>query len=444
MRDQRRSEFISRIEASFAGPQASMIRKALDLSAMHGSAPAEESLQIAELVAAQNADHVVVASLLLAPLRRVGRLSHDAIRSRLGEEVADLVESVYSQEMMRTDTEAHRREDLHGLLESFSRDLRSSVLLVATRLSTLERARGPAEALAPLAQETMEVYVPLAGRLGMGAMQARLEDVCFRILEPEAYRELARAVSPIRREDDACLELLVGGTRKLLERNDINARIHGRTKGLYSLARKMRRWGLSLEAITDKIGLRIIVPSVPECYTALGLIHTHYRPIPGRFKDYIGLPKDNGYQSLHTCVYPVREISHKQVEFQIRTEAMHLEAEFGVAAHWLYKSDSDAAEENRRQLTWVRGLSREHEGSVDHDAFLERLEEMVYRNEIVVFGDKGERVRLPAGATVSDFVRGLGLPVDSDRGVRVNGGPASLLTPLKDGDTVTRGETRGG
>jgi GTP pyrophosphokinase len=436
MRNRRITEFISRIEGAFAGPQASIVLKALALGTKHGYAPTEENLQIFELVAAQNADHVVVASLLLAPLRRGGMLSYDTIRSQLGEEIADLVESVYAQELMRTDTEAHRREDLRDLLESFSHDLRSSVLQVATRFVQLEQA--PAEEIVPLAQETMDVYVPLAGRLGMGAMRARLEDVCFSVLEPEAYGALKKAVLSIRKEDDACLELLIDGTGKLLERNGIHANIHGRTKGLYSLARKMKQWGLTLEAITDKIGLRIIVSSVPECYAVLGLLHTHYRPIPNRFKDYIGLPKDNGYQSLHTCVYPVREISHKQVEFQIRTEAMHMEAEFGVAAHWLYKNRGDAADENQRQLTWVRGLTREHEGSIDHGAFLERLEEMVYRNEIVVFGDKGERVRLPVGATVSDFLRGLGLSVDRDAIVKVNGAPASLITPLKDGDTVTR------
>jgi len=308
---------------------------------------------------------------------------------------------------------------------------------VAARLSTLERAQSPAASLVPLARETMELYVPLAGRLGMGVMRARLEDICFRILEPHAYQELAEAISPIRQEDEGCLLLLVDGTKRLLEMNRITASVQGRTKGLYSLSRKMRAQGLSLEAITDKIGLRIIVSSVPECYAALGLLHTHHQPIPNRFRDYIGLPKDNGYQSLHTCVYPVREISRKQVEFQIRTNAMHMQAEFGVAAHWLYKSRQEAALEHHRHLTWVRGLYREHEGSVDRASFLRRLEEMVYRNEMIVFGDLGQQVRLPAGATVTDFLRGIGHDSGGDIEARINGKPASRRTSLRDGDTVT-------
>jgi GTP pyrophosphokinase len=224
--------------------------------------------------------------------------------------------------------------------------------------------------------------------------------------------------------------------QKLLKRNEIESKLLGRTKGLFSLHRKMRRTNLSLEAVTDKIGMRIIVSSVRDCYTVLGLIHTQFQPIPGKFKDYIGLPKDNGYQSLHTCVYPVRRISHKPVEIQIRTEAMHSEAEYGVAAHWYYKTENDSDAENLRQLTWLRSLPAEHDTSLDREGFLNRLRDLVYSNEIIIFNDKGGRIRLPAGSSVRAFASGLGQSLSENMVVRVNGRKCSLETQLRDGDTV--------
>jgi len=281
----------------------------------------------------------------------------------------------------------------------------------------------------------MDFYVPLADRLGMGAMRSRLEDVCFRILEPEVYGDITEAYEPIRIEDKKCLDLLRDVIQKLLKRNGINGTVHGRTKGIYSLYRKMCSSNLSLRNITDKIGLRIIVSSVPQCYSVLGLLHTYFQPVHGTFKDYIGLPKENGYRSIHTCIYPVREISHKPVELQIRTESMHTEAVFGVAAHWLYKTEKDAAMEQNRQLNWMRNLIEEHENSESHDVFLDRLQDMVYRDEIVVFGLGAEQMRLPAGSTVLDFVRRTGRSNGKIR-VLVNGTPASMISKLRDGDTV--------
>jgi GTP pyrophosphokinase len=171
----------------------------------------------------------------------------------------------------------------------------------------------------------------------------------------------------------------------------------------------------------------------------LGLLHTHFRPVPGTFTDYIGLPKDNGYQSLHTCVYPVRELSEKAVEFQIRTELMHLEAEFGVAAHWRYKSEQEARGEEKRQLTWVRSLPAQHLGAASHSDFVERLRRQVFEDHLVVFGAGGQRHRLPEGTTVGDYLQQVDVPEPDRVQIMVNGIRRDASYVLHDGDTV---ETR--
>jgi GTP pyrophosphokinase len=325
---------------------------------------------------------------------------------------------------------------LRSFLESISQDVRLVILHLGLRLAELEalasQRLGDGRTLA---QESLDLYVPLADRMGMGRLRSALEDGCFRILEPSIYEELVQDLEPLHAEDETCLRLLTDGIQHLLERNGIKGTVHGRTKGLYSLYRKMCCQERPLNEIMDRIGLRIIVSTPEECYMVLGLLHTHFRPIPGTFDDYIGLPKENGYRALHTCVYPVPDVSYKPIEIQIRTEGMHREALFGIAAHWRYKIEEEATQAHQGQLRWLRSLLAQHAEAVDHTEFIELLRRQVFSNNLLVFGKGGQPIWLPEGALVSDFERLVGA-VEDDHVARVNGRIRPRDYALRDGDTM--------
>ncbi len=236
--------------------------------------------------------------------------------------------------------------------------------------------------------------------------------------------------------DDVCLSLLLEKVSRLLLHHGIDADVVGRTKSLWSMYRKSLALGSSVEHVMDRLGARVIVASVPECYTVLGIVHRHFRPIPSTFRDYIGLPKENGYQSLHTCVYPLREISAKPVEFQIRTRAMHAEAEFGVAAHWLYKSREDGKAEQSRQRRWFEEVATLHASTLDHSMFVERLARLTCEQSLVIFLRGGAQVRVAKGSTALDLVNKVSDHPTTIRTVRVNSHEAALDTELSDGDTI--------
>jgi GTP pyrophosphokinase len=395
-----------------------------------------EQISAADMLLHHHAEPIVVAAALLVPLRRCGCIEPDELRSLFGEDIANLVERILREDNFPADTDARHKEHLRSFLESNAQDPRIAILRIGLRLAELEKPADQNDNRRhDMAQETLELYVPLADQMGMRELCMRLEDVCFRVLEPSVYEELARNVEPIQREDAICLELLEEGVRRLLEQNGVNATVYGRTKGLYSLYRKMCRRECSVQDIMDKIGLRIIVSSVGECYIALGLLHTHFRPIPGTFDDYIGLSKDNGYQALHTCIYPVTGISYKPVEIQIQTELMHQLAQFGIAAHWRYKGN-EAELVHERQVQWLRSLLSQHERSVNHAEFIERLRRQVFDNKLVIFGPGARQTRLPQGALVRDLVERFIENSGEDHVPQINGVIRPLDYPLQDGDTV--------
>jgi GTP pyrophosphokinase len=401
--------------------------------------------RVADILLDQRADAVVVTAALLTPPHQRGELTTHEITSLFGDQVADLVVRASVEPLSPVGAESHRTEDPRRWLRSMSADIRTVVLRVGLRLGAVEKLAESAEDdggdddQEDVAQETLDLYVPLADRMGMGALRTRLEDACFRLLQPTIYAEVARSIEPIREADQICLSLLKDGVAQLLDERGIEATVQGRTKGLYSIYRKMHRLDSSLEEVMDRVGLRVIVPSVEACYEVLGLLHTRFRPVPGTFDDYIGFPKANGYQSLHTCVYPVPDISAKPVEFQIRTEAMHREAEYGVAAHWLYKDHAWAAAENERQLERLRRLLPSDEDPPGHAEFIERLHRQVDDDRLVVFLRKERAIRLPAGATVGDLVRHLGADDNGEIKIEVNGRVHPLECPLRDGDAVDVG-----
>lgn len=397
MEIERGSGFPARVERCFGERDAAMVLRAYGCALERSGGDTEDHARIANVLIAQHADPVVVTAALLAPLHRRDDLSTDEIKSLFGEEMSRLVERSSSDRVLRTDTEAHRMEDLRRWLKSISADVRTLVLRVALRLGTLEELAkqgqdsGQGNGQKDIAQESLELYAPLADRMSMGSLRTRLEDTCFRILQPTIYAEVKGSLQPIQEGDQICLSLLEDGVRQLLDQQGIKATIHGRTKGLYSLYQKMCRLDSSLEEIMDRIGLRIIVPSVRECYTVLDLLHTRFRPIAGTFDDYIKSPKKNGYQSLHTCVYPIPDASIKPVEFQIRTEAMHREAEYGIAAHWLYKNESEAEAEGQRQLEWIRSLLPAGGENASHAEFVDHLHQQVCGNRLDILSNTKAR-----------------------------------------------------
>lgn len=429
--------FIKKLKNQFNAADFDLLARVYFFSKEKTASLGSIHLKAADLLIEQDADAITVAGALLLPLLWQNLAEPDEINKYFDQTIAPIIKDLNSPLVLRTDTEDHRRMDIRAFLESLDGLPNKALLLMTFRLIELENSVEPYEAdVRQIAQETLDIYVPIANRLSLGEIRRRLEDACFRILDIYRYRLLKQKVTPIRAEDDKCLEILMAGVQHLLIKNGIQGRIQGRTKSLYAIRCKMTKTGKTLEQIMDRVGLRIIVASVPECYSVLGLLHSHFKPIPGTFDDYIGLPKDNGYQSLHTCVYPVREISHKPIEFQVRTELMHMEAEHGAAAHWRYKNESASVEKTRFQREWMQGLVQQHENTVDTDAFIDLLHRQVFEDHLVVFGNGGRIMRLPGNATVQDYLNRSNIYFPEVVVVKVNGERADLDQLLQDGDSI--------
>lgn len=384
--------FPLRVQQTYDKKETPCLLQAYALALERVDEEIDDHLRAAYALLDQRADAVVVTAALLTGPYRHGDLPVSEIQSVFGSNIGNLVARASADGLLTTPTEPRRIGDLRRWLEEVSVDIRTVVLRVGLQLGTVEALAGKERSgeedqnddAADVARETFDLYVPLADRMGMGALRTRLEDASFRLLQPAVHAEMTKSLQPIREEDQACLALIENGVAQLLNQRGIDATIQGRTKGLYSLYRKMRRLDSSLDEVMDRIGLRIIVDSVETCYQVLGLLHTRFRPVPGTFDDYIGFPKENGYQSLHTCVYPVPDISAKPVEFQIRTEAMHHEAEYGVAAHWLYKDQEETRTEGQEQLDRLRDLLSEENRDLNSEAFLERLHRRVSDDRLVL------------------------------------------------------------
>jgi GTP pyrophosphokinase len=438
------SLFIDKVRCTFQAADADLLNRAhaFTQEKMRDGGNAT-GYRAANLLFDQDADATTIAGALLAPLVWQNLTDIGQVRELFGPDVATAIEGLRDSYFTPRNSRTREAKNIHALLTSINGIPRKAILYIAFRLLALECASDIDETSArQMAQETLDLLVPIADRLSLGDLRRRLEDACFYVLDPQGYERLREKVLPIQSEDDKCLEILLAGVKRLLVNSGIQGRVQGRTKSLYGISRKMARTGKTLEEIMDRVGLRIIVKSVPECYTVLGLLHVHFKPIPGTFDDYIGLPKDNGYQSLHTCVYPVREISHKPIEFQVRTELMHLEAEHGSAAHWRYKNEAAAAERNQQRTQWMAGLVRQHRESASSEVFIERLHRQVFRDRLVVFGSGGRIVRLPEKATVRDYLKIINAHAPQDATVKVNGRVVTLDCVLRDGDSIAVPEDR--
>lgn len=339
---------------------------------------------------------------------------------------------------------AGQAENLRKMVLAFAEDIRVVLIKLTDRLHNMETISFlKPDAQKRIARETLEIYAPLANRLGMGEVKGELEDLAFPIVHPEKYKLLHNMVKEPLEERKKFVERLIPDIANIIEKEGIAPLdIHARAKHWYSLWEKLERQDMNLENIYDLVAVRIVTNTIEQCYSTLGAIHGQWPPLPGRIKDYIALPKPNAYRSLHTTVFgPEGKIT----EIQIRTREMHEEAESGIAAHWAYSEGKTKKSENapyralerNRNLAWVSQLREWHAHFEDPDEFMESLKIDVFKNRIFVFTPKGEVMDLPEGATAVDFAYHIHSDIgDRAAGAKINGKMSALDSELKNGDII--------
>ena len=409
------------------------------------------TMAVAEILAGLRLDAEALAAALLHDVVEDTPLTLEELRAAFGGTVARLVDGVTKlgalPALKETLDEAQRRdadqaENLRKLLLAMAEDVRVVLIKLADRLHNMRTLDAlPEGKRRRIARETLEIYAPLANRLGIAQIKWELEDLAFRHLEPQAYREIAALLERRRSEREAYVARAIAELERALARAGIRARITGRPKHIYSIWRKMRRKGVGFEQVFDVHAVRVLVDDVTACYAALGVVHSLWPPIPGEFDDYIAQPKENLYQSLHTAVVA---LEGRTLEVQIRTHEMHRYAEYGVAAHWRYKEGVRSDPALERKIAWLRQLLEPREGEGGGD-FLERFKSEVYQERVYVLTPKGQVVDLPAGATPLDFAYYIHTDVGHRcRGARVNGRIVPLTYELRSGDQVEVLTTRQG
>jgi GTP pyrophosphokinase len=326
-------------------------------------------------------------------------------------------------------------ETLRKTFLAMSEDVRVVLIKLADRLHNMRTLRYiPESKRKRISQQTLDIFAPLASRLGIWQVKWELEDLAFRYVDPVTYKEIAENLAERLSKREVQLERIKERLANLLEQNNINAEISGRPKHIYSIHRKMYRKGVPFDLVHDVRGVRILVDDVPDCYATLGLIHTHWRPIPGEFDDYIAAPKDNFYQSLHTAVI---FDDGKTLEVQIRTEDMHQSAEFGIAAHWRYKEGMKRDEDYERRVIWLRQLMEWMQDVEDASEFVDSMKTDVFSDRVYAFTPQGDIIDLPTGSTPIDFAYHVHTEIGHRcRGAKVNGKLISLDHILKTGDQV--------
>jgi GTP diphosphokinase / guanosine-3',5'-bis(diphosphate) 3'-diphosphatase len=410
-----------------------------------GEAYFNHPLEVAAILTEMKLDSATIAAALLHDTVEDTEATHQEIEEKFGPDIAVLVDGLTKIAKLDLVTkEAAQAENLRKLLLAMSRDVRVLLVKLADRLHNMRTLNHvKPEKRVRIAQETMEIYAPLAGRMGMQAVRDELEDIAFKVLNPEANQIILDRLAKLHAESGGVLKSIEQELTQKLAENGIKAEVHGREKRPYSIFRKMERKLLSLGQLSDIFGFRVIVGTVDQCYRALGIIHRTYRAVPGRFKDYISTPKQNDYRSIHTTVIGPH---HMRVEMQIRTRLMHEIAERGVAAHAIYKDAPDAKEAldgfkapaaESNAYRWLRHLVEMLQEGESPREFLEHTKLELFHDQVFCFTPKGKLIALPKGATPIDFAYAVHTSVgDSCVGAKVNGSHAPLVTELKNGDEV--------
>jgi GTP pyrophosphokinase len=376
----------------------------------------------------------VITGLLHDTVEDTG-LTLEQIEKNFGKDVSELVDGVTKLNKISFKTsEEKQAENFRKMIVAMAKDIRVIIVKLADRLNNMQTLQYlPQQKQRLIAQETLDIYAPIANRLGMSRIKIELEDLCLRYLHAESYSKLAQKIARKKGEREKYIEDVCAILREQLKEYDIKAEVSGRAKHFYSIFKKMEQRQVDFDQINDVIAFRIVVENITECYKALGVIHATYKPVPGRFKDYIAMPKANSYQSLHTTVIGPHG---ERIEIQIRTEDMHAVAEQGIAAHWSYKEGKGDAT-TRKSVEWVNRLMEWQKDLSDPNEFLETVKIDLFEEDVFVFTPKGEVKQLSHGATPLDFAYAVHTDVGHHCvGAKVNGKIVPLKHRLHSGDTV--------
>lgn len=402
-----------------------------------GEAYIHHPVAVTGILAQWHLDPQALMAALLHDVVEDTPTTKDEISERFGKSVAELVDGVSKLDKMEFQTEAHAQaENFRKMLLAMARDVRVILIKLADRLHNMRTLGSMAvEKRRRIAQETLDIYAPIANRLGLNSIYQELEDLCFQNLHPTRYRVLAKAVKAARGNRKEVVEKVREAIQNKLAGAGIHALVSGREKHLFSIYKKMQEKSLAFSEVFDIYGFRVLVDDIPSCYLALGCMHGLYKPIPGKFKDYLAIPKANGYQSLHTTLFGP---FGTPIEIQIRTQEMHKLAEAGVASHWLYKSSETSVNEVQQKThQWLQSLLEIQEGGGDSAEFLEHIKVDLFPDEVYVFTPKGKILSLPRGATAIDFAYAVHTDVGNHcSAVKVNGELMPMRTQLRNGDQV--------
>jgi len=443
--EQRFEALLKHVQANRPSEDVSLIRKAWGFCVQHHEGQKRASgepyiihpLEVAEVLAEMKMDATAIAAGLLHDSVEDTPATNEEIAAGFGEQVAHIVEGVTKIDKIQfANREDRQAENVRKMLLAMVSDVRVVLIKLADRLHnmrTLEHLKPDRQEA--IARETQEIYAPLAHRLGMGKVRGELEDLAFRYTDPVSYEKVAAAVEARRIEGEQFLRGVEDALVEQLRENNIEARVEWRIKRLYSIFQKIERTKVSFDQVYDLLAVRIITQDVASCYAVFGLIHTLWRPVPGRIKDFIAIPRANRYQSLHTTVMGA---SGHQFEVQIRTEEMHRIAEEGIAAHWKYKAgDGSVTARDEERLNWIRQLVEWQKEMTDPNEFLSSLKMDLYPDEVYTFTPKGKVVVVLADATPVDFAYTIHTEVGHTCvGAKVNGRMVPLRTKLRTGDIV--------
>jgi GTP pyrophosphokinase len=443
--DERFESLLQHVKANRPSEDIALIRKAWEFCVRHHDGQVRASgepyivhpLEVAEVLAEMKMDSTAIAAGLLHDSVEDTPATNEEIAAEFGDQVAHIVEGVTKIDKIQfANREDRQAENVRKMLLAMVSDVRVVLIKLADRLHnmrTLEHLQPDRQEA--IARETQDIYAPLAHRLGMGKVRGELEDLAFRYTDPVSYEKVSAAVEARRIEGEQFLRGVEDTLVEQLRENNIQARVEWRIKRLYSIFQKIERSKVSFDQVYDLLAIRVITPDVASCYAVFGLIHTLWRPVPGRIKDFIAIPRANRYQSLHTTVMGA---SGHQFEVQIRTEEMHRIAEEGIAAHWKYKAGGGTVTaRDEERLNWIRQLVEWQKEMTDPNEFLSSLKMDLYPDEAYTFTPKGKVVVIPADATPIDFAYTIHTEVGHTCvGAKVNGRMVPLRTKLRTGDIV--------
>lgn len=395
-------------------------------------------VEVAKILIELKLDSITIAAALLHDILEDTDYSYKKLKEEFGKETVDLVEGITKLTRFSFQSkEEHQAENLRKMFVAMAKDIRIILIKLTDRLHNMRTLQYQSEEKKKeKAIETLEIYAPIAHRLGISTIKWELEDICLRYIDPKAYANLVKKVELKRKERDKYINEVIEAISNKIEEFNLKGHIYGRAKHFYSIYRKMKYRGKEFDEILDFFAVRVIVDSIKECYGVLGIVHTLWKPIPGRFKDYIAMPKPNMYQSIHTTVIGP---NGDPVEIQIRTKEMHQIAEYGIAAHWKYKEGATSSSEDdlNYKLSWLAQMRELDQESNDPREFMESLKVDLLTNEVYVFTPKGEVINLPTGSTPIDFAYKIHSAVGNKCvGAKIDGRIVPLVYKLKNGNRV--------